>query len=123
MARTRREREERDNPIPLAVESEGDVADRLVRTPDLAVVDHTVLPEQEKDITVVEPVQTAGKLDEQRFRGNVVGKEVPPEGEHAVTVRELPEEERRSLAALLDDRGVELRTEEPVRCDQPVEPL
>ena len=70
---------------------------------------------------MVEPVQTAGKLDEQRFRGNAVGKEVLPEGEHAVTARKLPEEEQPSLAALLDDRGVELRTEEPVRCDQPVE--
>src|SRR5512143_1571890 len=56
MARARREWEERYHTIPLAVESEGDVADRLVRTPDLAVVDHTVLPEQEKDIAVVEPV-------------------------------------------------------------------
>ena len=68
---------------------------------------------------MVEPVQTAGKLDEQRFRGNVVGKEVPPEEEHAVTARGLPEEEQRSLAALLDDRGVELRTEELVHFAQP----
>src|SRR5512143_1479447 len=59
MSRARREWEERYDPIPLAVESEGNVADRLVRAPDLAVVDHTVLPEQEKDIAVVEPVQTA----------------------------------------------------------------
>jgi hypothetical protein len=99
------------------------VANRLVRPPDLTVVDHTILPEQEKDIAVVEPLQTAGKLDEQRFRRNVVGKEVLPEGEHAVTARKLPEEEQRSLAAFFKDRGVELRTEEPVRCDQPVEPF
>ena len=118
-----REGKETEHRLALPVEGEGEVAHRLVPADDIAVVEDPVLPEQEEAVAVGKAEDLGGQRVEEPLRRDAVREDVAPEREHAVVRRVPADEERRPFSALLDDRGVEFGAEEPVRRDQPVEPL
>ena len=117
------EGKETEHRLALPVEAEGQVAHPLVPANDIAIVEDPVLPEQEESAAVGEPQDLGSQRVENLLRQDAVREEVAPEGEHAVVRRVPADEERRPFPALLDGRGVEIGAEEPVRRDQPVEPL